>query len=184
MTRCASFLPRRTWGIWALLGLLWLAACTPALDWREVRLGDSGLSGLFPCKPVSQTRRVRLGPDTVRLELHACSADAATWAVAFAELDDPARVGAALVALRDAAALNLSASRAQPRALQIAGATPHPASQRVQLQGRMPDGRRAGAAVAVFARGTRVFQATVVSHGRDADADATDNFFANLRFAS
>jgi len=114
--------------------------------------------------------------------------DAATWAVAFAELDDPARVGAALVALRDAAALNLSASSAQPRALQIAGATPHPASQRVQLQGRMPDGRRVGAAVAVFARGTRVFQATVVSHGRDADADAdadaTDNFFANLRFTS
>jgi hypothetical protein len=180
MTRCASFLPRPAW---VLLGLLGLAACAPALDWREVRLGDSGLSALFPCKPLSQTRRVRLGPDPVRLELHACTADTATWAVAFAELDDPARVGGALVALRDAAALNFSASSTQPRALQVEGATPNPASQRVQLQGRLPDGRALSAGLAVFAKGTRVFQATVVSHQRDPDAEAIDGFFANLRFA-
>ena len=167
MTRCASFLPRPAW---VLLGLLGLAACAPALDWREVRLGDSGLSALFPCKPLSQTRRVRLGPDPVRLELHACTADTATWAVAFA-------------ALRDAAALNFSASSTQPRALQVEGATPNPASQRVQLQGRLPDGRALSAGLAVFAKGTRVFQATVVSHQRDPDAEAIDGFFANLRFA-
>ena len=173
MTRCASLLQR--------LALLWLAACAPALDWREVRLADTGLSALFPCKPVSQTRSVRLGPDTVRLELHACTADAATWAVAFAELDDPARVGAALVELRDAAALNFSASSTQPRALQVEGATPNPASQRLQLQGRLQDDRAVSVQLAVFAKGTRVFQATVVGHERD--AEAIDNFFANLRFA-
>lgn len=172
MTRCASLLLR-----WALPCL---AACAPALDWRQVRLADSGLSVLFPCKPVGQARRVRLGPQPVRLELHACSAADATWAVAFAEVDDPARVGPALSELRDAAAANLAASKLQRRELRIEGATPNPASQRVQWQGRLPDGRAVSGQSAVFARGTRVFQATVVAEA--ADAEAMDNFFASLRF--
>lgn len=173
MTRCASLLLR-----WALPCL---AACAPALDWREVRLAHSGLSALFPCKPVSQVRRLRLGPQMVQMELHACTADGATWAVAHAELGDPARVGPALAELRDAAAANFTASGLKPRELQVEGATPNPASQRLQWQGRLPDGRAVSGQSAVFAKGTRVFQATVLT--QEPDTQAMDNFFASLRFA-
>lgn len=42
----------------------WLAValmgCTPALNWREIRLGDSGLQALMPCKPDAATRTVQL----------------------------------------------------------------------------------------------------------------------------
>ena len=158
------------------------AACSPALDWRELRPTDSGLRVLFPCKPASHARRVNLGPDAVRLELHACSAGGVTWAVAVADVQDPARVGPALTELRTAAADNLSAAAAQRLELKVEGATPNPASQRVQFQGRLPDGRAVTEQVAVFAKGTRVFQA--IALGGKLDPEAVDSFFASLRFES
>jgi len=156
-----------------------LLGCTPALDWRELRPADSGLTVLFPCKPTSQARQVSLGPDVVRLELHACTAAGITWAVAFADMQHPARVGPALAELRMAAASNLSAAPAQSLPLKIEGATPNPESQRVQFQGRMPDGRAVTEQVAVFAKGTRVFQA--VALGEKIDTEAADSFFGSLR---
>lgn len=156
-----------------------LLGCAPALDWRELRPADSGLSVLFPCKPTHHARRVSLGPDAVQLELFACTAGGVTWAVAFADMQDPARVGPALTELRTAAANNLSAAPAQALTLKVEGATPNPASQRVQFQGRMPDGRAVTEQVAVFAKGTRVFQAIAV--GDTLDAEAVDAFFGSLR---
>jgi hypothetical protein len=155
-------------------------ACAPALDWRELRPAGSGLTVLFPCKPASHARQVRLGPVAVHLELHACTAGGSTWAVAFADMQDPARVGPALTALRAAAADNLSAAPAQVLMLKVEGATPNPASQRLQFQGRLPDGRAVTEQVAVFAKGTRVFQAVALSD--KLDAEAADSFFGSLRF--
>lgn len=162
----------------ALAGAL-LLACAPALDWREVRPADAGITLLFPCKPDSQARQVQLGPDAVRLELHACTAAGVTWALAFADVVDPARVGPALEELRSAAARNLGASEPQVLSLKVAGATPNPASQRVQFRGRMPDGRVVTEQAAVFAKGTRVFQA--IALGDKLDAEAADSFFGSLR---
>ena len=157
-----------------------MLACVPTLDWREVRPAGAGITLLFPCKPDSHARQVKLGPAAVRLELHACTAAGATWALAFADLGDPASVGPALVELRSAAANNVAASPPQVLSLRVDGATPNPASQRVQFEGRMPDGRAVTEQVAVFAKGTRVFQAVAV--GEKLDAEAADSFFGSLRF--
>jgi hypothetical protein len=156
-----------------------MLACAPALDWRELRPADSGLTVLFPCKPTSHARPVRLGPDRVRMELHACTAGGVTWAVAFADMQDPAHVGPVLTELRRAAADNLSAAPAQVLPLKVEGATPNPASERVQFQGRLPDGRAVVEQVAVFAKGMRVFQAVAI--GEKLDAEAADSFFGSLR---
>ncbi len=158
-----------------------LLACAPALDWRELRPAGSGMALLFPCKPDSHARQVHLGPDAVWLEMHACTAAGATWALAFADMADPARVGPALVELLSAAAKNLGASEPQTLPLKVEGATPNPDSQRVQFQGRMPDGRAATEQVAVFAKGTRVFQVIVL--GDKLDGEAADGFFGSLRLA-
>lgn len=164
----------------AVTAVVLLPGCAPVLDWRELRLADGSLAVLFPCKPASHARRVVLGPETVRLELHACTAGGVTWAVAFADTENPARVGPALEALQAAAAHNLSASPAQPLTLKVEGATPNPASQRVQWHGHMPDGRAVVEQVAVFAKGTRVFQA--IALGEQLEAESTQSFFGSLRF--
>lgn len=162
------------------LAAMLLLACAPALDWREVRPAGGGIVLLMPCKPDSHARQVKLGPDVVRLELHACTAAGTTWALAFGDVGDPARVGPALMELQASAARNLAAP-AEPLQLPLKaeGATPNPASRRVQLQGQMPDGRAVTEQVAVFAKGMRVYQA--VALGAALDAEAVDGFFDSLR---
>jgi hypothetical protein len=161
--------------------LLW-AACTPTLDWREVRPEGSGALVLMPCKPSSMTRNVRLAGGTVALSLSACSAGGSTWAIGFADVGDPTRVTAALDELESAARANLAAGPAQVLPMTVAGATPNPASKRVQFSGRLGDGTPVQEQVAVFVHGTRVFQATVL--GPQLPAEDVETFFGSLRTGS
>jgi len=164
----------------ALLGLL--AACSPALDWRELRPEGSGVQLMLPCKPASHARRVQLAGGPTELTLYACTAGGVTWALAFADLQDPARVGPALQALREAAAANLGAAAPQAKALQVDGATPNPASARLALRGQLPDGQAVQEEMAVFAKGTRVYQATCV--GPTLPVEDVETFFGSLRASS
>lgn len=161
--------------------LLALAACSPSHDWRELRPEGSGATLLLPCKPNSMTRDVRLAGAGVKLALFACSAGGQTWALGFADVGDPGRVTAALDELRNAAAANLGAAATSPLALRVPGATPNPSSGRVHLEGQLRDGSVVQEQVAVFAHGTKVYQATVL--GPQLPADAVDTFFGSLRFA-
>jgi hypothetical protein len=169
---------KRNFGAWmAAVGLL--AACAPALDWREVRPEDSGITMLFPCKPDSHARRVSLATQQLRLVLHACTAGTSTWALAVADIGDPALVGEALIELAVAAQRNLEASQARPLGLKVDGATPNPHSRRFEITGRVPGGREVTEQVAVFNKGTRVYQATAL--GDRLEPEAVDTFFGNLR---
>ena len=156
-----------------------LAGCSPTFDWREVRPEGSGALVMLPCKPSSQTRRVRLADEVVDLTLLSCRAGGVTWALAFADVLDPARVGPALRALGEAAAGNLGAGPGEPLAVQVQGATPHPDSMRRAFSGRLPDGQPAQEQMAVFSKGTRVFQATCV--GARLPATAVETFFGGLQ---
>ena len=162
-------------GLWAAL-----AACAPALDWREVRVGAAESVALFPCKPAAHARELSLAGQQVKLTLHACQAGDATWGLAWADVGDPARVAAALQALQEAARVNLGDAKAQAQPLSVRGQTPHPGSGRWSLEGRFPDGKPVAGQVAVFSRGTVVFQATVL--GVPQASEAADSYFSALRF--
>ena len=159
-----------------------LAACTPALNWRDVRPEASGARLLMPCKPSAQQRNLVLAGRAVRLTLLACSAGGLTWGLAHADVADPARVPGALAALRSAAAANLGAAGppAAVEALAVPGATPNASAGRTRLAGRLPDGTPVQMELAVFVRGTRVFQASAL--GERLAPDAVDNFFTSIRF--
>lgn len=161
------------------LAALLLAACSPALDWRELRPEDSGAVVLFPCRPASHARQVRLAGGEVLLTLHSCSAAETTWALAVADLADPARVGPALDELRRSAAANIAAHQTRELALVVPGATPNPAAGRLALAGQRADGTPVQEQVAVFAKGTRVYQATVI--GPTLPAEGLEVFFGGLK---
>lgn len=168
------------------LAILWaLTGCTPAFDWREFRPEGVPLSLMFPCKPDGHARMLALADAPVKWTLHACQAGEVTWGLAWADVSDPARVGPALLALRDSSQANLGAPEATARPLKVTGATPQPASGRWAMTGRAPNGRMAHGEVAVFAKGTVVFQATALSFtSAPGSAEAFETFFAALRFAS
>lgn len=149
------------------------------MDWRELRPEGSGAVLMLPCKPASHARRLPLAGGEIELTLYACNAGEVTWAIAFAELGDPARVGPVLDALRDAAVANLGAARTEALPLKVEGATPNPASVRLAFSGRLADGRAVQEQMAVFTKGTRVYQATCV--GTRLPADGVETFFGALR---
>jgi hypothetical protein len=167
-------------GAWVgVVGLL--GACTPALDWRDVRPEGALVQLQMPCKPNGQSRDVNLGGGRVNLALHACAAGQLTWGLAAADMADPARVGPALAELAASAAGNLATPGVPLQPLAIAGATPNAASGLQRLSGRLPDGKPAQMQVAVFARGTWVYQASVL--GEKIDEAAAQTYFASLRFS-
>ncbi|MEN9383955.1 MAG: hypothetical protein RL323_1098 [Pseudomonadota bacterium] len=71
--------------------VLW--GCSPALNWREVRVDGAPLQALMPCKPERATREVPLlGLQAPSLPLHmlSCEASGATYALAAALLPNGA----------------------------------------------------------------------------------------------
>jgi hypothetical protein len=163
------------------LALVLATACSLQLDWRDVRVEDTALRAQMPCRPSTHARRVSLGGSLREMNLMACSAGGATWALAWVEGIEPSRLAELTAELRRLALSNIGVSEGVSQPLQVPGSTPNPASGRWQAAGRRPDGSELTQDVAVFSRGTRVFQATVLSDRPDAEAAA--QFFAALRFA-
>jgi hypothetical protein len=62
----------------------------------------------------------------------------------------------------------------------VPGATPQPGSGRTRLQGRRSDGQAVQMQTLVFARGTQVFQASVL--GAALSDEAVEAYFASIRF--
>lgn len=162
-----------------LLAVTGLSACTPTLDWREVRPEGSGARALFPCRPVSHARQLALAGAPVRMTMHACSAGGVVFALGVADVGEPARVAPALAELRAAAVRNLDAAADPVQALSVTGMTPNAQAARVRLSGRRPDGSVVHEELALFARGTTVYQATLL--GPAADAAAAQMFVEGLK---
>jgi hypothetical protein len=164
---------------WALA--LVLAACSPALDWRESHPEGSGAVMMFPCRPERHERMVRIGDTTLRLQLHSCHAGGATFSLAAADVVDPLQVTPLLAALRRQALDNLSGVATEMPLPAIAGATPNAQSALLRIVGRRPDGRRVVAHTAFFVKGLRLYQATVLGADEPAGSEALEIFFASIR---
>ncbi|MBX3606722.1 MAG: hypothetical protein KF788_15695 [Piscinibacter sp.] len=155
------------------------AACSPALNWRELRLPDVGVAAMFPCKPDRHSRPVPLGGRATRMEMLVCSADGATFALAYADLDDPVSVAPVLEELRETAISNVNGTNVQEQALQVPGMTPNPRAVRLRLDGRRPDGAAVQEQAAFFVHGLRIYQATVLATALE--PSAADTFIGGLR---
>ena len=167
---------RSRWGACVALAL---AACTPALDWREVRSPDSGVVALFPCKPERMERSLEFAGTPVAMVLQACTVGGATYALMHANVDDPRRVAAALEGLRAAAAANLGGTAQAVAPMSVPGMTPNPLAERLVIEGRDARGDRVREHAGFFVKGMRVYQAVVV--GAQLDEAAADTFFSALR---
>ena len=162
------------------------SACTPALDWREVLPEGAHLVLMFPCKPASDARNLDMQGRQVRMFLHACKTADQSFALSYADVGDPSLVGPALKQMRESLGAKLSANPAQAAAsavsLKVTGMTPNPQALTQPLSGQLPDGSAVFGVVAVFARGTVVYQAVVLGPKRDAVAQ--QGFISAIKFLS
>jgi hypothetical protein len=167
--------------IFLCLGILpGIAACTPTWDWRSVPLPGTQLVTELPCRPSRFQRDVKVAGVTLKLFMLSCETGGVTYGVATADVVDPARVDTVLIGLRDSAAAAIRSSGSTAGALNLHGVTPFNGNYSAHLHGQRPDGETIDEAVRVFARGTRVFQASAV--GSTLPEAALKPFEDGLRF--
>ena len=106
---------------------------------------DAGVSLLLPCKPDKAQKQVPLGPQPTTLNMLGCEAGGSTFAVAVAELPDPAQVAEVLSQWQAITLKNMKAAplRAPPALFKVAGADASPPPVWLQAEvWRLTVGRR------------------------------------------
>ncbi len=170
----------RLYSCLATLAALWLAACNPSLNWREVRHHDSPLLALMPCKPEASSRTVRLGGHEVAMNLNSCTTAEATFIVGQASVA-AGNESAALDHWRRAALANISVAlepqSVKESSLKISGVP----DQQVLLNAI---GKRGGGPAVQFnglwfARHGQLFHAAI--YASTVTHDMSEPFFGGLR---
>ena len=176
MIQPPTFLPA------GLAALLALAACSPALNWREVRPEGTRLNLLLPCKPDKAQKLVPLGGRATPLAMLGCDADGATFAVATADVGDAAQAASVLALWQELALANMKAAPAsrQMLPLTLPGTAPGTPVTRLQAQGQRADGSAVSTQAAYFAQGSQLFQ--VVMYAPRIAPEAAETFFSSLKF--
>ncbi len=161
-----------------LSGSLLLQACSPSLNWRDVRLDQTPVLALFPCKPERAAREVSMGDQTLTLTLLACDAGDAKFALAYADTKDADKTGPLLALWRSITLDNMRATAPQDVPVNIKGVTGSSATG-VLANGSHPDGTAVVLQAVWFASGSRIFQASVYSDV--ARSQVAETYFAGLR---
>ena len=157
-----------------------LLGCTPAFDWRSVPVPGTQLVTELPCRPSRFQRDVTVAGTPLKLFMLSCEAGGVTYGVATAEVGDLTRVDAVLHGLAESARDTIRSSEARFAALNMGGATPFSGNSSAHLRGRRPDGQAVDESIRVFARGSRVFQASAI--GAHLPEQALAPFEQGLRF--
>lgn len=195
-------MPRLPWTLYAtatlaLCALSALSACSPTLNWRDVRPDGTRLSLLLPCKPDKVQKTVPLGGQPTVLRLLGCDADGATFAVAVADLGDASTAAAVLLQWQNLTLVNMRAPlpgerpvSASPDApatpatevlpLKLKGVNATSPAVLVKARGRRADGTRVMGQAAYFSQGAQIFQ--VVLYADRLKPEVSEAFFSSLQF--
>lgn len=170
----------------------WLAvatlACSPALDWREVRL--EGLQAMLPCKPDHGERGVQLADLDVRLQMSGCEAGGALYAISHVRVPDAGQAMAVQGAWRSAALANVQARAVQSHPIKLgkpAAGQPYPAGAAsggaaldlLSAQGTQPDGKPVQARLVWITAGNHVYHVAV--YGPHLNEEQLETLFTDLR---
>jgi hypothetical protein len=158
-----------------------ISACTPTLNWREVRFeapDGTTLKAELPCKPDATTRKQQLGGSQVELGMMGCVANETTFTLSRIPLTNPLDVPKVLAAWQAAAVVNVQASPNPTTAVTVAGASAWPPAARVTLTGATSQVQ-----IIWFAKqsstGFTLYQAAL--YGKEPSNEAAVTFFESLQ---
>lgn len=163
----------------ALLVVTTMAACSPALNWRDVPL--QGLVALLPCKPDHAERQMQLGPSDVTLRMSGCEASGALYAISHVRVADPAQLQATHMAWRQATLAAMQATADPVTAPQPAtptGGQVQSALNPEKLDGKRPDGSAVQAQLVWLNKGQDLYHVAV--YGATLRPEMTELLFSEL----
>jgi Mn2+/Fe2+ NRAMP family transporter len=161
--------------------LLLVAACSPALNWRDVQPDDTALSLLLPCKPDVAQQTVPMGGVPTLLTVRGCDAGGATFAVAVADVGNASALVGALEQWQSVTLISIKAgaTNVERLAARVPGAAAVPAPVLVKALGQRPDGSAIHSHALYFAQGTQVFQVLMLASA--VPPDAPEMFFSSVK---
>lgn len=175
--------PRNRWTGILLLALL-SAACSPTLNWRDARLGDSAVVALLPCEPDHAQRSVPLGGVPRNLTMAGCEAGGATFAVMLAEAP-ASQANELLAGWRSATLANMKAEDVQKQPFLPRGALALPESVRISARGHRAGGEAVQAQAVWLSRigpgGQNAQLVHLVMYSERPMPEAADTFFSGLK---
>ncbi|SEO24126.1 hypothetical protein SAMN05428959_105556 [Duganella sp. CF517] len=160
----------------ALLMAAALSACSPQYDWRDYRSNDAPYAVLFPGKPASQTRAIKLDDLDVSMTMTAAEVDGVVFAVGSAQLADAARTPAALEAMKTALVKNIGATVTKNTASAAAGRT----ELDVEAKGSQ-NGESMLLIGRFIAKDTRIYQVIVMGREKNIVRDTVETWFSSFK---
>ena len=158
--------------------LILLQACSPSLNWREVRLAGGELKAMLPCKPDQAQRRQSLAGYEIELNMIGCEAGGALYAISAAELGTPAQAQQVQAQWQTNLLATLQAQGGIRQAYAIRGANAQPEALQLQASGRTEDGRALTVQAVWFMRGTRLYHAAV--YAERLSTEMSEPFFSGM----
>lgn len=160
----------------SVLVLSGAVACSPALNWRSVALGELALT--LPCKPDRAQRTVTLGGQSLDMEMVGCQADGALFAVSRvnvppggdAEQLQARWQAASLLQMKAQGGPVLAPLSASPQTLPLRGLT---------ASGQSSDGQAVQARLAWVAAGSEVYHLAV--YAPRITSEMADPFFEGAK---
>jgi hypothetical protein len=140
-----------------------LAACSPALNWRQTEL--EGMTTMLPCKPDRAARPMPLGTEKLEMQMAGCEAEGALYAIGHVKSYSVDSAAATLRAWRTATLANMQANNTNPQPWKAKGLTtvakPLESVELVSTEGKRADGTPIQARLAWVQRGADVYQIAV-----------------------
>ncbi len=164
-----------------LLPCMMFSACTPALNWREVRLESadgSVLKASLPCKPDTATRKQGLSDIQVDLSMMGCVANETTFTLSRIPIANPLDAPKVLASWQAAGVRNIGGKPTLMTSANISGAAAWPPATRVTLIGAATQADMMWFAKQT-ATGVTLYQAALYS--KQPSNEATTTFFESLQ---
>lgn len=160
----------------ALLMAVALSACSPQYDWRDYHSNDAPYAALFPGKPTSQTRAVKLGNLDVDMTMTATEIDGVVFAVGSAQLPDAAQTPAALEAMKTALVNNIGGTVTTAKT----SASSTQTVLDVEAKGRQ-NGEPMLLIGRFFAKDRRVYQVIVMGREKNVARETVETWFSGFK---
>lgn len=170
-----------------LLSALWLSACSPAQNWRDVALEGTAFNAQLPCKPDRASRAVSMGAVSLSLQVVGCESAGAMLAVMTAELpagaDAPGLMSGWQKATLQNARVDASVTPIQKQVWHRPGMLPLAESVRIQAKGQDARGQDVmlDAVWAAVAAGERVRLIHAVVYAPRISPEMANTLFDGLR---
>lgn len=152
-----------------------LAACSPSLDWREVRGSDTPYVVLLPAKPSTHARTVRFGGTEATMTMTAAEVDGAVFAVGSATLPDAGSAAKALQGMKAALVGNIGGTVRQEKT-SAAGNT-----ITVEVEAAGSGARPRMLHARLVARGPQVYQVLALGDEKALPPEAVSTFLGSFR---